>query len=66
MNNSSAEALKRAQTVFRGEAERLGLKNDDDVVNMIKAGRTVMKTQTVADTEDADIPAAENNAYADV
>lgn len=66
MNNSSAEALKKAQTAFWGEAERLGLKNDDDVVNMIKAGRTVMKTQTVADTEDADIPAAENNESADV
>ncbi len=36
MINSSMEALKEAQAAFSGEAERLGLKNDDDVMAMIK------------------------------
>ena len=34
--NSSMDALKEAQNAFKGEAERLGLKDDDDVVRMIK------------------------------
>lgn len=29
-------ALKEAQKAFRGEAERLGLKDEQDVVEMIK------------------------------
>lgn len=41
MMNSSMEALREAQIAFKGEAERLGLKNDDDVMEMIKAERTV-------------------------
>lgn len=36
MMNSSMDALKEAQRVFAGEADRVGLKNDDDVVAMIK------------------------------
>lgn len=36
MINSSMEALKEAQAAFSGEAERLDLKNDDDVMAMIK------------------------------
>ncbi len=36
MMNSSMDALREAQRAFVGEAERLGLKNDDDVVAMIK------------------------------
>ena len=39
MMNSSMEALREAQIAFKGEAERLGLKNDDDVMEMIKAER---------------------------
>ena len=35
MMNSSMEALHRAQDAFAGEAERLGLKDEDDVVRMI-------------------------------
>ena len=35
------EALREAQIAFKGEAERLGLKNDDDVMEMIKAERAV-------------------------
>lgn len=34
--NASMEAIKEAQTAFAGEAERAGLKNEDDVVAMIK------------------------------
>lgn len=34
--NSSMDALNEAQSAFKGEAERLGLKNDADVVRMIK------------------------------
>lgn len=33
--NSSMEALRRAQDAFAGEAERLGLKDEQDVVNMV-------------------------------
>ena len=34
--NSSMEALREAQLAFMGEAERVGLKNEEDVVSMIK------------------------------
>lgn len=34
--NASMEAIKEAQAAFAGEAERAGLKNEDDVVAMIK------------------------------
>jgi antitoxin PrlF len=34
--NSSMEAIKEAQAAFDGEAERAGLKNEDDVVAMMK------------------------------
>jgi len=37
--NSSMEALKEAQTAFAGEAKRAGLKNEDDVVAMMKGFR---------------------------
>ena len=33
--NSSMEALRKAQEDFTGEAERLGLKNEQDVTDMI-------------------------------
>lgn len=33
--NSSMDALHRAQAAFSGEAERLGLENEQDVVDMI-------------------------------
>ena len=41
MMNSSMEALREAQMAFKGEAERLGLKNEDDVMEMVKAERAV-------------------------
>ena len=37
--NSSMDALREAQRSFAGEAERLGLKDDDDVMEMIKSLR---------------------------
>lgn len=36
MMNSTMDALREAQQAFSGEAERVGLKNDDDVMEMIK------------------------------
>lgn len=36
MMNSSMDALREAQRAFVGEAEKNGLKNDDDVMAMIK------------------------------
>ena len=39
MMNSSMDALREAQRAFAGEAERLGLKNDDDVMAMIKTNK---------------------------
>lgn len=37
--NPTMIALKEAQEAFRGEAERVGLKDEQDVVDMIKAMR---------------------------
>lgn len=34
--NSTLMALKEAQEAFRGEAERVGLKDEQDVVDMIR------------------------------
>lgn len=36
MMNSSMDAFKEAQMEFAGEADRVGLRDDEDVVNMIK------------------------------
>lgn len=36
MMNSSMAALRNAQTAFAGEADRLGLKDEQDVVDLIK------------------------------
>ena len=36
LTNSSMEALREAQLEFSGEAERVGLKTDEDVVEMVK------------------------------
>lgn len=37
--NSTLSALKEAQTAFKGEAEKAGLRNEQDVVDMIKEFR---------------------------
>ena len=39
MENAAMIALKNAQDAFVGEAERLGLKNEQDVVDMVKEVR---------------------------
>ncbi|MBR1477389.1 MAG: AbrB/MazE/SpoVT family DNA-binding domain-containing protein [Lachnospiraceae bacterium] len=39
MTNASVEALHEAQNAFAGEAERLGLKSEDDVVDLVKQAR---------------------------
>ena len=36
MMNSSMDAFKEAQMEFAGEADRVGLRDDEDIVNMIK------------------------------
>lgn len=36
MMNSSMDALREAQRAFAGEAEKAGLSNEEDVVNMIR------------------------------
>ena len=35
MMNSSMDALRKAQATFTGEAERLGLKDEQDVVDLV-------------------------------
>ena len=46
--NYSMEALREAQEAFRGEAERVGLRSEEDVVNMIKEMRKERMGETVA------------------
>lgn len=43
--NASMEALKEAQAAFAEEAKRAGLKNEDDVVAMVKEIRQERKTK---------------------
>lgn len=39
MENSTKVALNEVQDAFSGEAERVGLETEDDVVNMVKQFR---------------------------
>ena len=41
--NASMEALRKAQTAFAGEAQRVGLKDENDAVAMIKELRRERK-----------------------
>ena len=41
--NASMEALRKAQAAFAGEAQRVGLKDESDVVTMIKELRRERK-----------------------
>ena len=43
IKNSSMLALEKIQDAFEGEAERLGLKTEEDVVKMIKKSRKERK-----------------------
>lgn len=42
MRNSGAMALKLAQDAFAGEAARVDLETEDDVVNLVKSVRSEM------------------------
>ena len=39
MENAAMLALREVQDAFKGEAERLGLKDEQDVVNLVKEVR---------------------------
>ena len=39
MMNSSIDALRKAQAAFTGEAERLGLRDEQDVADLVSALR---------------------------
>ena len=41
--NASMEALRKAQAAFAGEAQRVGLKDENDVITMIKELRRQRK-----------------------
>jgi len=43
--DASMEALRKAQAAFAGEAQRVGLKDENDVVAMIKELRRERKEQ---------------------
>ena len=45
IKNSAMIALEEVQKAFEGEAERLGLKTEEDVVNMIKEFRTEKRSK---------------------
>lgn len=45
IKNSSMLALENVQEAFEGEAQRLGLKNEEDVVKLIKEFRKERKNK---------------------
>ena len=45
MGNSTMVALKDIQDAFKGEAERLGLENEQDVVDLVKQVRKEMQEE---------------------
>jgi AbrB family looped-hinge helix DNA binding protein len=49
IENSTRIALMEAQEAFRGEAERLGLDTEQDVVDMVKKIREEVKEEKNAD-----------------
>ena len=51
MENSSVIALREIQQAFSGEAERLGLKDDDDVVALVKEVRKEMRDERHANND---------------
>jgi antitoxin PrlF len=52
MENSAILALREVQDAFKGEAERMGLQNDQDVVDMVKKVRKEMWEERYADDEE--------------
>ncbi len=49
IENSAMVALREVQYAFKGEAERLGLKNEQDLVDMVKEVRREMWKESHAD-----------------
>jgi hypothetical protein len=49
VENSTRVALLEAQEAFEGEAERLGLKTEQDVVDMVKQIRKESQEENNAD-----------------
>lgn len=49
VENSTRVALTEAQEAFRGEAERLDLKTEQDVVDMVKQIRKELREEKIAD-----------------
>ena len=49
--NASILALERVQQSFAGEAERLGLKTEQDVVDMVKEVRKEMNRERYAHSD---------------
>ena len=49
--NSSFQALEKIQGTFSGEAERLGLQNEQDVVDMVKEVRRELFREWYADND---------------
>jgi antitoxin PrlF len=45
ITNSAMEVLKKVQNDMAGEAERLGLKSEEDVVNLVKEVRREIKQE---------------------
>jgi len=51
MENSAMVALREIQEAFKGEAERLGLKNEQDVVDLVKEVRKEMREERHANND---------------
>lgn len=51
MENSAMVALREVQEAFKGEAERLGIKTEQDVVDMVKEVRAEMWKEAHADND---------------
>jgi antitoxin PrlF len=45
ITNSARKVLKKVQNDMAGEAERLGLKSEEDVVNLVKEVRREIKQE---------------------
>lgn len=51
MENSAMIALREVQDAFKGEAERLGVKDEQDVVNLVKEVRKEMWEERYANRD---------------
>ena len=51
MSNASNAALRDAQKAFRGVAKKIGVKNDDDVMEMVREVRYGTTPDSVKNTD---------------